>query len=267
MSRHIEKVMGTVVSIDVPAGTPTDLLDKTWTWFHQVESLLSVFIADSEISRIGRLELSVDAADPAVRHVLTRCDELVRLTEGAFQHRDRTPDLPLDPSGYVKGWAVERALLNLRMAGLDRACIGAGGDIAGFTSDGGDPWKVGIRNPQDSDGVAAIVDLADGAVATSGEYERGRHIQAQRDAPARRDGDDVRSEVHQGQPPLTSVSVIGPDLGTCDALATAIWSYGASTGRAAPAWLANFPNHDVLACTADGHVKYSDRLESLIQVG
>ncbi len=248
--------MGTVASVEVPDGTDPELLIRTFGWLHRVEDLLSVFSADSEISRIGRGELSIDDADPAVRHVLTRCDELERLTEGAFRHRNRTPDRPLDPSGYVKGWAVERALLDLRLAGLGRACIGAGGDIAGFVADGGDPWRIGIRNPEDPDGVAAILDVVNGAVATSGEYERGAHIQGR-----------GRPRSGQGGPALTSVSVVGPDLGTCDALATAIWADGAAEGRATPGWLINFPDYDVLVCTADGRVSYSERLAPIVEAG
>jgi len=273
MSRYIEEVMGTVVSIEVPAGTDPRLVSVTTRWLHRVEHLFSVFLPDSEISRIGRGELAVDDADPDVRHVLTRCDELELLTRGAFCHRSRVADRPLDPSGYVKGWSVERALLDLRMAGLDRACIGAGGDIAGFVADGDEPWKIGIRNPDDPRGVAAILDLADGAVATSGEYERGRHIQrqgARRAAPGMDVGGPDAALSH-----LTSVSVVGPDLGTCDALATAIWA-AVPVGIAVPAggadlampdWLVAFPDHDVLVCTSDGRVRYSERIASLVQAG
>lgn len=67
--------------------------------------------------------------------------------------------------------------------------------------------------------------------------------------------------------PLTSVSVIGPDLGICDALATAIWADGAALGIAAPPWMVNFPNHDTFACTADGRVVYSERLRPIITAG
>jgi len=249
--------MGTVVSIEVPDHTSRQLIDRACDWLHTVERLFSVFIPDSEISRIGRGELSVDQADPAVRHVLTRCDKLELLTEGAFRHRNRTPDRPLDPSGYVKGWSVERALLDLRIAGVERACVGAGGDIAGFVPDGDEPWKIGIRNPEDPTGVAAILDLANGAVATSAEYERGHHI----DGQARAVGSTPTS------PPLTSVSVIGPDLGTCDALATAIWADGAAVGLSVPLWMANFPDYDTFACTADGRVVYSERLKPIITAG
>ena len=255
--------MGTVVSFDLPDQTDPHLLERACEWLHRVEELFSVFIPDSEVSRIGRGELSVDEADPAVRHVLTRCDELWVQTQGAFRHRNRTPDRPLDPSGYVKGWSIERALLDLRLAGVPRACIGAGGDIAGYVGDDSAPWKIGIRNPDDPEGVAAIIDVSTGAVATSGEYERGVHIDLDIDI-------DMNAAAGAGNAagaPLSSVSVVGPDLGICDALATAIWAVGAADGDPTPQWMSGFPDYDVLACTVDGRVVYSERLESVVTAG
>ncbi len=250
--------MGTVISIDVPDQTSPELVGNACDWFHHVEQLFSVFIDSSEISRIGRGDMSIDDAEPVVRQVLTKCDHLWVLTEGASRHRNRTPDRPLDPSGYVKGWSVEHALLELRLAGVERACIGAGGDIAGYVTGDGEPWKVGIRNPEDPEGVAAILDLADGAVATSGEYERGAHIQAS----------GVSNGLGAGtNPPLTSVSVVGPDLGTCDAIATAIWADGAASGEPTPRWMSSFVDYDVLACTADGNLLHTERLREMITAG
>jgi len=256
--RHAEEVMGTVISIDVPDHTNLDLIKNACDWFHHVERLFSVFEETSEISRIGRGEMSVDSSDPTVRYVLTKCDELWVQTEGAFRHRNRTPDRPIDPSGYVKGWSVERALLDLQLAGVERACIGAGGDIAGYVGEGDSPWKVGIRNPEDPDGVAAILKLTNGGVATSGEYERGPHIQSS--APKTDQGTIAEA-------PLTSISVVGPDLGTCDALATAIWADGAPAGESTPNWMVNFADYDTLACTADGRIIYSERLQESITAG
>ena len=64
-----------------------------------------------------------------------------------------------------------------------------------------------------------MLELRDGAVATSGAYERGQHIV------------DPRT----GRPPrgVLSVTVVGPDLGTADAYATAAFALG-SAGRRGP---------------------------------
>ena len=113
----------------------------------------------------------------------------------------------LDPSGYVKGWAVERAA----GYGRGRCLIDAGGDVVLRGE-----WRVGIRHPYERDRLAAAITLSDCAVATSGAYERGPHVL------------DPRT----GRPAsgLASVTVIDRDLGTADAYATAAFAAGD------PAW-------------------------------
>ncbi len=66
----------------------------------------------------------------------------------------------------------------------------------------------------------ATIELAQGAVATSGHYERGAHIH----------------DPSSGRPAtaLASVTVTGPDLGTADAYSTAAFALG----DGAEAWLA-----------------------------
>jgi hypothetical protein len=84
------------------------------------------------------------------------------------------------------------------------------------------------------DALAAVVAGNDIAVATSGEYERGRHIL------------DPRT----GEPPsgLLSVTVVGPDLATADAYATAIFAMGA----AGPEWALGLTGYEAL-CITDQH--------------
>ena len=103
--------------------------------------------------------------------MLERCDELRAATGGAFDARAPLPGM-LDPTGLVKGWAVERAAALLERAGARRFLVDAGGDVVLR----GGPWRVGIRHPRLRDRLAAVLELRDGAVATSGAYERGAHI-------------------------------------------------------------------------------------------
>jgi thiamine biosynthesis lipoprotein len=65
--------------------------------------------SSSEISRINRGELDVARSSPEVRDVLVACAWLERDSGGVFCiHPPESPDI-IDPSGYVKGWATERA--------------------------------------------------------------------------------------------------------------------------------------------------------------
>ncbi len=97
-------------------------------------------------------------------------------------------------------------------------------------------WRVGIRHPEDLQATAAVLEVEDLAVATSGEYERGAHI----------------LDPHTGRPPagLLSVTIVGPDLARADAYATAAFAMGAG----GPAWTATLTGYDALCITSDRRV-------------
>ncbi len=188
-------------------------------WLHWVDHTFSVHRPDSEIMRIRRGDIAQREAHCEVQAVLNRCMALRIVSDGAFDHR---PEDELDPSGYVKGWAIERAAELLDNGG--RFCIDAGGDIVAR----GD-WKVGIRDPYDRASSILVVELSDGAMATSGAYERGEHTWGTGSG-------------------LASVSVIGPDLGTADAISTALFSSSDHT------WLERFPGYESIAIMTDRRV-------------
>ena len=83
------------------------------------------------------------------------------------------PRASVDLGAIGKGWGVDRAARVLRDWGVRSALVNLGGDLfaLGASADG-DPWRVGVRDPDRPDGVVAQLALADEAVATSGDYER-----------------------------------------------------------------------------------------------
>jgi thiamine biosynthesis lipoprotein len=209
---HAEAVMGTVVSFDIRgAGDARDAVADACAWLHGVDAIFSTFRATSEISRLNRGELWLPDASDDVRAVVARCLELRDQTRGAF---DAEIGGTLDPSGYVKGWAAERAARILEGHGVRDFQINAGGDIV-VRGDAhpGVGWRIGIRHPDRADALSGVVCLRDGAIATSAAYERGAHVlsPAAAGASARR---------------FRSVTVTGRDLGTTDAWATAILAWG-----------------------------------------
>ena len=207
-------------------------LDGVFAWLRWVDATFSTYDPRSEISRWGRGALALRDAHPLVRAVLARCERLRIDTGGAFDIRFR-PGAPPDPSGLVKGWAIERAAALLAAAGACDFCLDAGGDVLVR----GGPWRIGIRHPRRRDRLAAVLVLRDGAVATSGAYERGAHIV------------DPRS----GRPPagVLAVTVVGPDLGTADAYATAAFALG----TAGPAWTARLAGYDAMTIVAGDRVR------------
>ncbi|MCC9306370.1 FAD:protein FMN transferase [Kitasatospora sp. RB6PN24] len=243
MLRHAEEVMGTVVSFAVPNADDPAVLAGPIAELHRLDRLFSTYRPDSDISRLGRGELTVEQCDPLVAEVLASCRAVTAESDGWFsmgvppaEGRGR-PGGRLDPSGWVKGWAVERASALLTAAGFTDHTVTGGGDVqARGQAAPGRPWRVGVADPQRPDHLVAVVSAAgDFAVATSGTAERGAHII---DPRTGRPADE-----------LLSLTVIGPGLARTDAYATAAFAMGPR--RALP-WLTALPGHEALAVLPDG---------------
>ena len=233
MAHVVAPVMGTTVSIDVrDPGVDPEALDAAVTVLRLHEARFSPFLPNSEIRRLERGELTIDDAHPDVREVLDVCSVLRAESDGAF---DAWRNGRLDPSGYVKGWAAERAADVLRAAGARSFALNVGGDIVcSGGSSAGVPWWIGVRDPDDPTRMLLVVGVTNGAVATSGLYERGAHVT------------DARTD--ETTSAWRSITVLAPDLATADAIATAALARGAD----GPAWAATRPGCDVAAMDAAG---------------
>ncbi len=87
------------------------------------------------------------------------------------------PGMEIDFGGYVKEYAADAAAHALRDSGIAHGFIELGGDIAviGPHPDGS-PWRVGVRDPHQPDTALAMLELHSGALASSGDYERGMTV-------------------------------------------------------------------------------------------
>lgn len=207
--RHVEEVMGTVFSIvaDEGAGIPAAVAR-----LHAIDAKFSTYRADSPISRMARGE-GVER-DPEVAEVLRRCAEVEAETDGAFT---AYPAGRLDPSGWVKGWAIEEVDRLLAAAGSRNHLIVGGGDVqARGEAELGRAWTVGIADPLHPDRFRVLVTGRDFAVATSGTAERGAHII-----------DPATAEPANG---FASVTLIGRRIAHTDAYATAVFAMGPERG-------------------------------------
>ncbi|MGK4580685.1 FAD:protein FMN transferase [Kitasatospora sp. HPMI-4] len=222
--------MGTVFSFALrdPGPEVTEALGRVLRRLHRIDEVFSTYRPQSDISRLGRGELALGQCDPAVAEVLERCREVAAETDGWFTER---PGGRLDPSGWVKGWAVEEASESLRAAGSGHHLVSGGGDVQTC----GGPWRIGIADPLRPGAVAAVVAGRDLAVATSGTTERGAHI----------------LDPHTGEPAtgLASLTLVGRHLARTDAWATAAFAMGPDLGLA---WAAARPEVEALAVLPDG---------------
>lgn len=247
--------MGTVVSVEVAASE--SVVERAFAWFREVEAVCSRFDADSELRRLPTglatpaspllfeavrfalmLAQETDGAfDPTLgsrmaargydRHYVTRARvEAPAVSDASFRDVELDADrrtillkrpLLLDLGAVAKGLAVDAAAQELKPCG--NFCIDAGGDIYfGGCNPRGEPWTVGIRHPRQPGRILDRIAVTDGAVCTSGDYERPGHILDPRDEAA--------------APTVASATVVAPNAMLADALATAAFVLGPLQGIA-----------------------------------
>ncbi|RMG44619.1 MAG: FAD:protein FMN transferase [Candidatus Dadabacteria bacterium] len=81
--------------------------------------------------------------------------------------------MEIDFGGFGKEYAVDRAVVLLRKAGMQHGFVNLNGDIAAVgPRPDGSPWIVGVKHPRREGSVIARAALFRGAIATSGDYER-----------------------------------------------------------------------------------------------
>ncbi|MEV1168423.1 FAD:protein FMN transferase [Nonomuraea sp. NPDC049784] len=232
-SARVEMVMGMPVSVDIrtalPARELTPLLDDAFAWLRWVDDTFSPVKEDSQIGRLNRGQTIRQI--PELIEVLHRCDELSQATDGYFEARINGV---IDPSGYIKGWALERLSRALVNAGAGDHRISAGEDIRVRGSAApGKRWRVGIRDPR-KDVMRKVVFAHDLGIATSGG------------APV------VNPRTGRVEEGLGSVTVIGPDLGVADAYATAIYAMGPILARRFAAEVAAAGPYQTMIIARDG---------------
>jgi thiamine biosynthesis lipoprotein len=132
VARHRTQVMGTHISFNIFA--PVDLsrrevgeaLGAAVAELRAVDTAFSPYRQRSLVSAVRRGELEPGAYPPPLVDILTRCATMRAATDGWFDAW--APPGGFDPSGLVKGWAVDRAGTLLRLAGIDEFTIWAGTD-------------------------------------------------------------------------------------------------------------------------------------------
>ncbi|CAB4975486.1 unannotated protein [freshwater metagenome] len=215
---HVEHVWGTAVTLNVPAAgsraeAALSAIEMCTDMFAEVDGTFSTYRPQTEVSlyrsgldRSGHQSMEFE-------EVLEACRELRAVTCGAFDPWSVPGGY--DPSGYVKGWAAGRASAMLLAAGCADHLVNAGGDICAHGDEvegSGLGWPVGIVNPHRPSEIIEVVTLRDSSMATSGRYERGDHL----------------IDPTTGLPAtgIDSATVVGPDPGVADALASAAYVQG-----------------------------------------
>lgn len=173
-------------------------------------------------------------------------DNSVTLSEG----------VEVDFGAVAKGYTSDRIMEIFKENGISSAIISLGGNVQtlGRKPDGS-MWKVAVVDPFNKDKTLGILETADKAVITSGNYERYFT------------GSDGKNYCHiidpsTGRPAengLVSVTIIGESGLMCDALSTALFVMGRN--RAEEFWRSN-DNFDMILVESTGNIVITNGIES-----
>jgi thiamine biosynthesis lipoprotein len=129
--------------------------------------------------------------------------------------------------GIAKGYAADVIVDYLKKKGVAHGLVNIGGDMTVFGGrSAGTPWRVGIQNPFEKEEFAGIIEISDGSVVTSGNYERYYFIRGKRYSHIIDPATGMPADA------LPSVTVIAPTGTDADAIATAISVMGRIKGMA-----------------------------------
>jgi len=295
-----QQKMGTRVEIHLWADSEAaarPLLAAGMAEFDRIESWMSTYRPDSEISGVNRLaagEAVVVSAE--LFGIVQRSLEVSALSGGAFDitfdsvgqlydfRAGVRPDaaalsknLPaidyrhvlLDPQastirftrqgtrinlgGIGKGYSCEVVAAMLRKAGVRSGRVNAGGDTRLIGDREGEPWVVGIRDPDAADRWVTRLALDNEAISTAGDYERFFDDQGVRyhHIINPKTGDSARG--------VRSVTVIGPDATLTDGLDNAVFILGPERGLAL---IDATPGYGAIVIDAEHNVRLSKALQA-----
>ncbi len=127
--------------------------------------------------------------------------------------------------GIGKGYAAEKAKLIMKQQGVVHGVVNASGDLTTWgLQPNGQPWTVGIANPDATGQIFSYMSISDLAVATSGNYEKFVIIGGKKYSHTI----DPRTGL-----PVTgikSVTIITTNAEIADAMATPVTIMGIRTG-------------------------------------
>jgi len=200
--------MGMPISVDIPDCDDEAVFEAAFDRLRKIDERFSTYKSDSEVSRYAAGKITEAEFSQELTEVIAACKKAETETEGYFSAWAAGA---FDPSGYVKGWAIAKAGKVVEKQGYKTYCIGAGGDIWA-RSDSDYKWNIGIQDPKDKSKILNKLSISNGAVCTSGTYERGNHI--------------INPKTKEPANDYISVTIIGPDIIQADILATAVFAMG-----------------------------------------
>lgn len=197
------------VIVEIADDATDENFEMVFDYFREVDERFSPYKQNSLVTKMNDLRIKKSRVSADMKQILKLSEETKQATDGYF---DIYSNGFMDPSGIVKGWAIFNASKILKKMGVKNFYINAGSDIQTSGSNAkNEKWAIGIRNPFKTNENVKVIYLSGEGVATSGVYERGKHIYNPKGAT----DDDI-----------VSLTVIGKNIYEADRFATAAFAMG-----------------------------------------
>ena len=180
-------------------------MDKIWVFDGSMTQMPSAEAIQSSVAKVGFKNIILDIEDNTV-----------------FLKKN---GMKIGFGGIGKGYAADKAKALLMKKGVAAGIINASGDMNTWGKQpNGEAWKVAITNPMDKNKVFALLPITQGAVVTSGDYERFVNLDGKRYTHI--------IDPRTGFPStgIISVTVFAPKAELADALATSVFVMGKEVG-------------------------------------
>lgn len=205
-------IMGMPAVIEIiDSKVKPEVFKEIFDYLISVDERFSTYKKNSEMTLYNEGKITKKDLSDDMEKIFELSEETKNKTDGFF---DIFHEGKIDPSGLVKGWAIYNASLILRKKGFKNFYIEIAGDIevAGLNNEG-KKWAIGIRNPLNKEENVKVVYLSDHGIATSGTYEKGKHIYN-----PNKPNEEIKD--------IVSLTVIGSNVYEADRFATAAFAMG-----------------------------------------
>lgn len=213
-------------------------MDKIWKFDGSMKQLPSKGELTKAIEKVGYQNIILNPADTTV-----------------FLKKE---GMKIGFGATGKGYAADKGRNLMQQMGVKAGIVNASGDMAVWSDDiPQKKWRIGINNPFKNNDITEVVTLCNGAITTSGDYEKFAEIASVRYSHI------MNPKTGMPATGLTSVTVIGPSAETANGFSTSLMVLGRKEGLRL---LKKHPEYACLMITDNGRVYRSKNFKKVKQI-
>jgi thiamine biosynthesis lipoprotein len=208
-------------------------MDRIWKFDGSMEEMPTPEAVKKSVEKVGYKNIILDSVNSTI---------FLKL-----------PGMKIGFGALGEGYAADRCRDMMLARGIKAGIVNGSGDMATWgTQPDGKPWNIGITNPKKRDELFAVVPLKEGAVTTSGSYEKYVVFDGKRYSHI------INPSTGYPVTGLTSVTVFGPSAEKANGFSTSLMVLGQKAGLEL---LKKYPEYSCIMITDKGKVVTSKRMK------